>query len=176
MPIPPRLRPPTPSVEEMREYTSLCRRIESTLSDHGSLSPLLARWNARAGRAYRPSDFRYHGAVDTTTFVGEMLLGTPGLVPDLSYPELREVLRSFLDQELSETVESYFLAWLEANLPGAKVSELIYWPNQWFNDESLLNAEFTPDQFLAYAMAKSGRQVPGAPANVPMPYPMPTNS
>jgi hypothetical protein len=173
MPIPPRLRPTTPSAGEVREYTELSAQIEDGLECGESVSDLLARWNARAGSAYQPSDFNYHGAISSETFVARMLLGTPALVPDLTYPELREVLRSMLDGELSEAVESYYLCWLGANLPGANVSDLIYWPNEWFKDESLLQVEFTPDQILAYARAKCGRIVPGAPAGVPMPYPIP---
>jgi hypothetical protein len=171
MPIPARLRPPTPAVEEFREYMELSCQIERGLEFRDDVAELLARWNARAGRAYQPSDFNYHGAIDRETFVGEMLLGTPALVPDLTYDELRAILRSMLNAELSEAVDSYFLEWLEAHLPGANVSDLIHWPNQWFGEE--LDAELTDEQILAYAMVKSGRRVPGAPSGVPMPYPIP---
>jgi hypothetical protein len=176
MPIPPRLRPPPPSVEEFREYMELSRQIEDGLEFRDDVSELLTRWNARAGRTYQPSDFHYHGAISSETFVGEMLLGEPALVPDLTYDELREVLRSMLDGELSEAVESYSLRWLEANLPGANVSDLIHWPNEWFKNETMLHAELTHDQVLAYAMAKSGRHLPDAPADVPMPYPIPPSA
>lgn len=173
MPIPERLHPLTPSAEEFREYMELSQQIEHGLEDRADVSELLDRWNARAGRAYQPSDFHYHGAIDRDTFVGEMLLGEPAFVPDLTYAELHEVLRSAVGNELSEAVASYYLNWLEANLPGANVSDLLYWPNQWFDDDAMLQVELTPDQILAYAMARSGRRVPGAPENVPMPYPLP---
>jgi hypothetical protein len=173
MPIPARLRPLTPSREEFSEYTELSRQIEHAIEDRADVSELLARWNARAGRTYQLSDFNYHGAIDRDTFVAEMLLGEPALVPDLNYEELREVLRSAVGNELSEAVASYFLNWLEANLPGANISDLIYWPNQWFNDDAMLQVELTPDQILAYAIAKSGRSFPDAPTGVPMPYPIP---
>ncbi|MBN9120409.1 MAG: hypothetical protein J0I06_14835 [Planctomycetes bacterium] len=172
MPVPPRLRPPTPSAEEVREYVALCRQIEDAHRD--DVGPLLARWNARAGRSYTQAEFQaYYGSVAVETFVGEMLLGVPALVPDLTYDEFRDVLRSAVGNELSEAVASYYLNWLEANLPGANVSDLLYWPNEWFRDEAMLQVELTPDQVLAYAMARSGRRVPGAPADVPMPYAMP---
>lgn len=176
MPIPARLQPPTPSAEEMREYTELSRQIEAGLEDRADVSELLAHWDARAGRAYPPSDFRYHGAVSTETFVGTMLLGAPAFVPDVTYAELREVVAAVSTAELSEAVLHYFVAWLDVNLPNAGTTNLMYWPNEWFNDESLLHAELSDDQILAYAMAKSGRCVPGAPAGVPMPYPMPADS
>lgn len=171
MPVPERLRPPTPSVAEFREYIALCDRIEDAAPS--DVEPLLARWNARAGRTYTHAEFKtYYGAVDVETFVGEMLLGEPAVVSDLTYAELRAVLESAAGNELSEAVASYYLNWLDVNLPGANVSDLLYWPNEWFGDESMLQVELTPDQMLAYAMAKSGRQFADAP-DVPLPYPMP---
>ena len=175
MPIPARLRPPTPSVEEMREYIALCNQIEDApASDVG---PLLQLWNDRAGVSYTQAEFKtYYGAVDIETFVGAMLLGVPAFVPDLTYAELSAVLRARLDRELSEAVDSYYLDWLEVNLPDSDICDLLYWPNHWFNDEAMLQVELTPDQILAYALARSGRKFPDAPANVSMPYPMPAGS
>lgn len=176
MPIPARLRPPTPSAEEMREYMELSRQIEAGLEDRADVSELLAHWNARAGRAYQPSDFRYHGAISIETFVTTMLLGAPAFVSDLTYTELRGVVAAVGTAEVSEAVLHHFVAWLEVNFPNVDITNLIYWPNHWFNDESLLHAGLSDDQILAYAMAKSGRRVPGALADVPMPYPMPADS
>jgi hypothetical protein len=172
MPIPERLRPPTPTEQEMREFMELGDKIETALEWREDASELLARWNARAGRDYVPSDFNYHGAIDRDTFVAEMLLGAPAFVPDLTHAEALEVLRSMLAGELSEAVDGYFLAWCEVNVPGANVSDLLHWPDQWFGSE--IEGELSAEQFLAYAMARSGRQLPGAPTDVPMPYPMPT--
>ena len=173
MPIQTRLRPLTPSTEELREYIALCNQIENASEDEAG--PLIARWNARAGMEYTYPEFlSYYGAVSIETFVGEMLLGQPTYVPDLTYPELREVLCARLALELSDAVDSYFLGWLEVNLPGSNVSNLIYWPNIWFGDESI--NELSHDQILAYAMARSGRCFPDAPADVPMPYPLPAKS
>ena len=76
----------------------------------------------------------------------------------------------------------YYLAWLEAQFPGANMNDLIYWPDEWFGDASLFrdkNGAFKPesnltnDQLLAYAIAKSGRKLPGAPKDVALPFPMP---
>jgi hypothetical protein len=177
MPIPPRLRPPTPSVEEFREYMELARQIEDGLEGREDVVELLDRWNTRASRPYSPDEFRYYSAsTSLETFVGTMLLGAPAPVPDLTYGELREVVAAVMKAELPEELLNYFIEWLEANLPNANITNLIYWPNHWFGDESLLQVELTPDQILVYAMAKSGRRVPGAPDNVPMPYPIPQSS
>ena len=170
MPIPARLRPPTPTVQEMELYTELCRRIENRRHTDDDL----AEWNRRAGIEYEEAEFRsYYGSMEIEDFVTFMLMGVPKLVPDLTYAELRDVLEMQLSVTLSEAETSYYLRWLEANLPGAEVSDLIYWPNEWFGNEAMLHAELTPDQILAYAMARSGRRVPGAPEGVPLPHPIP---
>jgi len=175
MPIPARLRPPPPSTEEVREYTELCRLIENgRYADDDELDDLLHRWNRRAGTTYVVENFQtYYGSMEIDEFVGRMLMGIPQLVPDLTYAELRDVLEGQISVSLSEPEINYYLDWLDANLPGANISDLIYWPSEWFKDESLRRVEFTPDQILAYAMAKSGRHFPDAPAGVPMPYPIP---
>lgn len=174
MPIPDRLRPLPPTAEEIAAYTDLCRQIENCDRNAHDLGELLARWNRRAGRTYVLSDFNYHGSIDIDTFVATMLMGTPALVPDLTYSELRDVLEGVRSAALLESEDHYYIGWLETNLPGANVSDLIYWPNEWFADEAMFHVDLTADQILAYAMARSGRRIPGAPENVPLPHPIPS--
>jgi hypothetical protein len=170
MPIPERLRPSPPTAEDVAHYTELCRRIENRRHSDDDL----AEWNRRAGRPYEEAEFRsYYGSMGIDEFVTEMLIGEAALVPDLTYSELRDVLESVRSVALSQPEDSYFLGWLEANLPESGICDLIYWPNEWFGDDSLLQVELTPDQILAYAMKQSGRIVPGSPENVPLPYPIP---
>jgi hypothetical protein len=173
MPIPTRLRPPPITDKEMAWYTELCRRIENRRHSDDDL----AAWNRRAGTEYEEAEFRsYYGSMEIDDFVAIMLMGVPKLVPDLTYAELRDVLEAQLSATLSEAEVSYYLRWLEVNLPNADISDLLYWPDQWFRDETMLHVELSHDQILAYAMAKSGRSISGAPAEVPMPYPIPANS
>jgi hypothetical protein len=172
MPIPDRFRLPPISDAELREYMDLSAEIEDGLEFGDDVADLLARWNRRMGREYEPAEFRYHGATDRSTFVTGALTGTPARVADLTYLELRAVLDEVLSARLSEAEGTYFVFWLEANLPGANVSDLIYWPNEWFKDQSMLHVALTPDQLLGYAMTASGRVLPDAP-RVELPYPMP---
>jgi hypothetical protein len=173
MPIPDRLRPPPISDDDLRSYTELCQAIEDGLEMKDDVSELLTRWNRRAGREYLPSDFNYHGAQDTEVFISKALFGAPPLVADLTYDELRSVLAAVCSADLPEAEDDWFIEWLERNLPGSNISDLIYWPNEWFGDERLLHAELSDDRLLRYAMLKSGRVLPDAPADVELPYPMP---
>ncbi|HVL15883.1 MAG TPA: hypothetical protein VM529_25145 [Gemmata sp.] len=173
MPIPDRLRPPPPTAEEMAHYSDLCLRIEGG-SANAETSEMIDRWNRRAARPYSHDEFRYYQAsTSCESFVTTMLLGKPSVIPDLTYGELRDVVETVMTAAASEAELNYFIEWLEANLPDSNITNLIYWPNHWFNDESLLHAELNPDQILAYAMMRSGRLIPGAPENVPLPYPIP---
>jgi hypothetical protein len=176
MPIPERLRPPPPTAEELAFYTDLCRQIENLRDAHDERFPeLFDRWNARAGREYDLLEFPgFHGMMKRDQFVDEMLMGRPHVVADLTYAELRDVLAEVLAGKLPWVDAHYFLSWLDANLPGGYISDLIYWPNDWFHNDDLLHLELTHDQALAYAMAKSGRRLPDAPEDVPLPYPIPT--
>jgi hypothetical protein len=176
MPIPNRLQPPPPTAEDVAAYTDLCREIENgRYADEAELNALLARWNARAGREYTLAEFRsYSGSVEIEDFVAEMLMGQPELINDLTYSELRSVLDEVQTAVSSEAELGYYLGWLETNLPGANISDLIYWPNEWFADDAMFHVELTADQILAYAMARSGRRIPGAPENVPLPHPIPS--
>ena len=98
---------------------------------------------------------------------------SPNRVDDLLYDELKAVLETVMSAMLPESDNRYYVEWLKQNLPGSYISDLIYWPNEWFNDEKVLHVELTADQILAYAMAKSGRRFADAPKGIELPYPLP---
>ena len=183
MPIPERLRlaPVSPDVAE--EMSALCSAIERELESGGTADELLERWHRHSRRLVKPFEFRtYWKAVDKATFVREALNPPPAFDAAAVYSEALDVLAALLEVEVEESEEGYYLGWLEEQFPGSNLSDLIYWPDQWFEDASLFrdpNGAFksevslSNDQLLAYAMAASGRRLPGAPNNVPLPFPLP---
>lgn len=64
---------------------------------------------------------------------------------------------------------------LDVNLPGAGVSDLIYWPNHWFGDESANPNAYplTHEQVVRYALLRSERVVPGCPMEPDLPFRLP---
>ncbi|HIC7248739.1 TPA: hypothetical protein ACW2VC_004013, partial [Klebsiella variicola] len=66
------------------------------------------------------------------------------------------------------------LGLLEKNFD-ANPSDLIYWPNEWFQDEYMLHADLTPEEIAGYLMAKSGRLLNDAP-QIELRYPTPPNT
>jgi hypothetical protein len=96
------------------------------------------------------------------------------------YSEALAVLDALSTDAVSEAETGYYLAWLEAQFPGANMNDLIYWPDEWFGDPSLFRdangafepeAELSNEQVLAYAMAKPGRKLPRASKNVALRFP-----
>jgi hypothetical protein len=183
MPIPERLRLQPASKKLLDEMSALCDAIERELETGETAETLLQRWHAYARRRCDPYDFRtYWKAVSKETFVREALNPEPSFDKDVVYSEALAVLEAVSTAAVPESEIAYYLDWLEAQFPGSNISDLIYWPDEWFGDASLFrdaNGAFKPeselsnDQILAYAMAKSGRNLPGAPKGVSLPFPMP---
>jgi hypothetical protein len=181
MPIPERLKLQPVSPELFDEMMALCEEIERELEAGESAEELLQRWHSHVRRTFDPHEFRtYWKAVPAETFVREALNPRPSFDDKVAYSEALAVLEAVSKVPESETF--YWLGWLEAQFPKSKMNDLIYWPDEWFGDASLFrdaNGAFKPEanlsneQILAYAMAKSGRTLPGAPTDVALPFPVP---
>jgi hypothetical protein len=183
MPIPSRFQLTPPSKSLVREMCNLCSEISRLVEQREDPSVLLAQWHRHANHEFKPVDFvSYAGAVDQETFVRDALNPRPRFVADLQYSEAAAVLESVVLVDVTESESSHFLEWLDVQFPGIGISDLIYWPDQWFDNPLLIRdaqggfrpeAELSTDQVLGYAMAKSGRALPGAPAGVVLPFPVP---
>jgi hypothetical protein len=166
-----RLRMPLAAPEEVAEMTALCDAIEQAVIERSADLPgLLARWNGRARRAYEPREFTmYYGAMSTEDFVRAALAPNATWIDDLKYDEVRSVVAA-LRGALSEAETGYFLEWLDCNLPGADLSDLLFWPNEWFDDPALRDVNLSDDQIVHYAMNRAGRMLPGAPSGIALPH------
>ncbi len=138
MPIPARFQLPTTKPEWIKELSSLCDAIEDARSDEDA-APLLEKWHRRANRKYQRVEFRtYYGAISKEEFIREALQPVPNFVEDLTYDEAKDVIKAVAGAELRDQAEtSYYLQWLQVNLPGSEISNLIFWPNCWFRNDSL---------------------------------------
>ena len=171
------------SKELLDEMSELCEAIERELESGETAEALLQRWHSHARRRCEPYEFQtYWKAVSKKTFVRDAINPEPTFDKDVAYSEALAVLDAVSTAAIPEAHISYYLGWLEAQFPGANMNDLIYWPDEWFVEASLFrdaNGAFKPeselslDQILAYAMAKSGRKLPGTPKDVTLPFPMP---
>lgn len=174
MPVPARFAWKKPTAADVRELCALCDELEEAVLAKQDVAELLARWNARANREFTPAEFTtYSGAMSTEELVQIALSPVARRVPDLSYAEARAVFECVADATFATEAEHhYFLSWLEAQFPDSNVSDLIYWPDEWFGVREALGFELTPDQRLCALMEHSGRVLAGAPT-VSLPFVVP---
>jgi hypothetical protein len=149
MAIPDRFKLQPVSKQLLAEVMTLCDSIESELEAGGTAELLLQRWHTHTRRQFDPYKFRtYWKSVSKKTFVRDALNPAPALTEDLWCFEARDVLEAIGGADLSESAKTYYLAWLEAQLPGSNISDLIFWPDVRFGDASLFrdkNGAFKPE-------------------------------
>lgn len=132
--------------------------------DDPELAAALDAWHERANRRYEPVEFRaYYGSMRIEDFVAGALAPVAGFVDDLTFEEARMLLVAITSAKLPMAQTDHYLALLDANLPGANLSDLIFWPDEWFGDPDALHIELTPEQTLTFAMGRAARTLTGAP-------------
>ena len=135
MPIPDRLKLKPVSKALLKEMSALCDEIERELESGGTADALVAQWHAHAGRRFEPHEFlTYWKSRDKETFVAEALNPPTSFDQDATYAEVLAVLEAVSAATLPEAKHDYYLGWLEEQFPGANVSDLLYWPDEWFGD------------------------------------------
>jgi hypothetical protein len=109
--------------------------------------------SALAGRELSPSDIRAgFGSLDPEAFARDVLLNRMPIPTDLSYDEMLELIRRICKVEGSEFQIGYWLSCLKANTHNGRISELIYWPGEYFGDGDH-SRELSPKEILDAALA-----------------------
>lgn len=93
--------------------------------------------------------------------------------PQLTWGELHGLMTAVLEFVLDEPVRARALDFLELNMPGARLRELIDWPGEWFGNRWMEEIVLGPEEVALYALARSGREVPGLPFEPELPFPLP---
>jgi hypothetical protein len=184
MPIPERFRAPRVSKTIVEKLSQLCDEIENGVNRGEDVSLLLETWHCHAQRTCEPHEFTtYYGSMTKQEFVKSALIAFPGSTSDATYQECKAIASALMSAEVRHQADqAYYLSWLDSNFPGGRISDLMFWPNEWFGDDSyfLENGQFLPDrelsvdQILRYAMLRSGRILPDAPGDVTLPLPLPS--
>ncbi|MBD2801018.1 hypothetical protein ID854_11275 [Xenorhabdus sp. M] len=178
MPIPHRLAPYKPSKEEFVRMEMLLGQIEDKIFDHKNknvpeIQELINEWNKNASREFEFHEFRdLHYYTDSESFIHSAFYQIK-YIDDLSFQEAIALINIFFETHLHEPDVYYAKDLLERNFPNIDISDLIFWPNDWFQDNEL-EAELTTEEILGYAMARSGRYLPDAP-DIELKYPIPLN-
>jgi nucleoside-diphosphate-sugar epimerase len=154
MDLRPELRPPALDEAKVARLAKLAARIDGAYP--GQCEELLEEFNREAGTNFTFADFQgIYGAMDHETFVRHVLSKPAARgVPDVTRDDLLELLTRLCNAEGAEHEQQFWLRLLEAKLPDPRLSDLIYWPGEYFGDGD--NArQLSPREILDIASAAS---------------------
>ncbi|STU98080.1 Uncharacterised protein [Klebsiella pneumoniae subsp. pneumoniae] len=179
MPLPERMKPAKISRQKLKELADVAEEILSQIDsgadeDDAGLKALIDDWNRQAVNPYEFSDFRDFSSWTSAKDFTRMAFNQEKYIEDLTWDELVQIISFVCNAEGKESEQSYALGLLEKNFD-ANPSDLIYWPNEWFQDEDMLHVDLTPEEIAGYLIAKSGRLLSDAP-QIDLRYPIPPNA
>jgi hypothetical protein len=99
------------------------------------------------------------GSVNAESFAEDLLADRSAIPKDLSETEMLELVKRICSAEGTESQISYWLNCLEVNTGDERLSDLIFWPGEYFGDRNN-SREPTPQEILRTAMA-NGRPAAG---------------
>lgn len=176
MPLPERFKPAKINRQKLKELADGAEEILSQIN-HGAkeedtgLKMLIDDWNSQVINPYAFSDFRDFSSWTSAKDFTRIAFNQEKYVADLTWDELVQIISFVCNAEGKESEQSYALGLLAKNFD-ANPSDLIYWPDEWFQDEDMLQVDFTPEEIAGYLMAKSGRLLSDAP-QIDLRYPLP---
>ena len=86
----------------------------------------------------------------------------PRAIIDLKYEEFVEMIDVISDPDTDEETGSYYEAIIELTLPGANAADLILWPDDWFQDKAMAEADLSPAEIANYILAWTGKSLRGS--------------
>lgn len=164
MELRPELMPPPLDEAKVARLAELASRIDG--ANPGQWEDELAEFNREAGTNLGFPDFQgIYGGQDHDTWVRKVLAERyQRRLPDITRAELVELVRRVMEAEGTEHEIDFWLDMLALNIPDPEVSDLIYWPGEYFGDGDN-SRELTPDQVVDIALARAasegGRAEPG---------------
>ncbi|MGM0936020.1 MAG: hypothetical protein ACQEWL_05295 [Pseudomonadota bacterium] len=174
MPLPERLKPIKINRSIMKDKLDLLEKITIKIDsgakeDNTELNLMMKNWNTQTAKIYEFSDFRDYNSWTSAKEFTKMAFNQTKYIDDLTYEELIAIIEFICNAEGNESEQSYTLDLLEINFD-ANPLDLIYWPNEWFNDEDVDDLSF--EEIAAYLMHRSQRILPDSPKII-LRYPIP---
>ncbi|MBW7982183.1 hypothetical protein [Enterobacillus tribolii] len=176
MPLPERMRPTKVGSEIINELAKKAEMILSKI-DEGSdqedpvLVAMMAEWNSQVTCPYAFSDFSDFSSWTCAREFTKMAFNVEKFYPDFTWNELIQTIKFLCDCEGNESEQNFALSLLKKNFDG-NPSDLIFWPNSWFQNPEMLHINLSAEEIAGYLMARSGRVLTDAP-EVELKYPMP---
>ena len=179
MPLPERLKPAKISRQKLEMLAEAAKEIRSRIDtglgeDDEGLKAMIADWNAQVINPQAFSDFRDFSSWTSAKNFTRTAFNQEKYIDDLTWNELIQIINFVCNAEGKESEQSYALGLLEKNFD-ANPSDLIYWPDEWFQDKDMFHVDLTPEEMAGYLMARSGRLLSDAP-QIDLRYPIPPNT
>lgn len=176
MGLPERMRPVKVSSKKIKELAKKAERILATIDSGVSeedavLKEMIDDWNSQVACPYDFSDFRdFSSWTDAKEFT-RIAFNLEKFYADFTWDELIQTINCVCDPKSKESEQHFALSLLEKNFH-SNPSDLIFWPNDWFQDPDMLDVELSTEEIAGYLMARSGRQLIDAP-EIDLKYPFP---
>jgi hypothetical protein len=176
MPLPDRMRPTKVSSKKINELANKAKQILSRIDDgfdeqDSVLEAMIVEWNSQVACPYAFSDFRDFASWTSAREFTRMAFNLEKFYADFTWDELVQTLRCVSDAKSKESEQNFALALLEKNFDG-NPSDLIFWPDEWFQDPDMFHVDLTTEEIAGYLMARSGRYLADAP-EIELKYPIP---
>lgn len=176
MSFPERLKSSKVSRITMKEKLALLAKITIKIDNKAKendeeLNSMMNSWNEGVVNPCEFSDFRDYNSWTSAKDFTRIAFNKTKYIADLSYDELINIIDFICSAEGKESEQSYALNLLKANFD-ANPSDLIYWPNEWLNNEDV--DDLSSIEIAAYLMEKSDRKLPNAP-KIELVYLIPEN-
>lgn len=176
MPLPERMRPAKVSSQKIKELAQKAEDIlskidEGVREEDDTLQAMMAEWNSQVLCPYSFSSFRDFSSWTNAKEFTRIAFNQERFYEDFSWQELIQTINFICKAEGRESEQLFALDLLEKNFDG-NPSDLIYWPNEWFQDPDMLHVDLTTEEIAGYLMVRSGRWLADAP-EITLKYPIP---
>lgn len=167
MPLPERMRPVKVSSNKIKELSKkasqiLARIDEGAKEEDPALKSMIDEWNSQVVSPQTFSDFRDFSSWTSAIEFTRIAFTQAQWYADFTWDELIQTIRTVCDPKRKESEQDHALSLLEKNFCGHPY-DLIFWPNEWFQDPDMLHVELTTEEIAGYLMARSGRHLADAP-------------
>lgn len=174
--LPERMRPTKVSSKKIKELANKAEQILSKIDEGASeeddvLKMMMVEWNSQVACPYAFSDFRDFSSWTSAKEFTRMAFNLGKFYEDFTWDELVQTINCVCSAEGKESEQNIALSLLIENFHG-NPSDLIFWPNHWFQDPDMLHVDMTTEEIAGYLMARSGRQLIDVP-EIELKYPIP---
>lgn len=174
--LPERMRPTKVSAKKINEMAKTADKIILRIDngadeDNAELKKMMADWNSQVKYPYEFSAFRDFSSHMSAKDFTRVAFNFAKFHEDFTWSERVQTIYYVCDGNSTDSEQHNALSLLEKNFNG-NPSDLIFWPDAWFQNADMPDVKFPPEELAAYLMIRSGRVLADAPV-IKLRYPIP---